>query len=55
MRKALHLIVKKDELAEKVLEHQKQFAEVEVLTLEAGNYGEVVDKIFEADSVAVWS
>lgn len=55
MKKALHLVIRKDELAQTVIEEQKKVAQVEEIQLEGADYQVVVEKIFTADSVAVWS
>lgn len=51
----LHLVVTSTELSDKIIAEQKPFAELEVIDMEKTDYSEIVEKIFAADSVAVWS
>ena len=58
MRTILHIVTKRDkELLAELLERQRALPEtkVEVVALaEGADYSELIEKIFAADSVAVW-
>lgn len=54
--KILHLITKRDELADELIEMQRAECAIEVRDLARNdvNYGKLLEQVFDADSVQVW-
>jgi hypothetical protein len=54
--KVLHIITKRDALAEKIIEAQRTECAMEVEDLSGANvdYASLLEKIFTADSLQVW-